>query len=145
MSSNEKLDKRSVEAAIAEYNVLVDYAENVRESINTITSLIRDAEATRNELNQLKDQELPAELLIPLGSIAFLRVKVENIDKVMVNLGAGIYREVDIDDAISRVEDYIKNLGGELERLNNLYNQLILRIGQLETEISKAAREKGRQ
>lgn len=142
MSSEERGEKRTLEAAVAEYNVLVDYANNVRRSIDTITSLIRDAEATRNELNQLKDQELPAELLIPLGSIAFLKVKVESIEKVMVNLGAGVFREVPVEEAISRVEDYIKSLGGELERLNTLYNQLTMRIGQLEREISEATSKK---
>ena len=139
MSEQSSEPKKTVEEYVAEYNALVEYANSIQRSIENLSSLAREAETTKNELTQLEQGEKPAEILVPLGPLAFIRAKVESVDTVIVNLGAGVYREVSVSEAISRVEDYIKGISGEIEKLTTLYQQVAARIAQLERDLSKTA------
>ena len=134
---------RPVEEAVAEYNVLVEYANAIRKTIENLASMARDAEVTRGELSQLKKIEKPLELLIPLGPLVYIRAKLESIDNVILNVGAGVFRELNVNDAISHINDYIKSLNDEILKLTNTFNQISARISQLEREISETMKSKG--
>lgn len=136
----EQVQQRSLEEAVAEYNFLVEYANALQRAIENLVAMARDAEITMNELNQLKRGEKPIELLVPLGSLVYIRAKLEKLDSVILNIGAGVYRELKVDDAISRINEYIKNLNDEILKLTNTYNQVTARISELERELSKVAK-----
>lgn len=138
-------EKENVQQLVVEYNVLMEYASALQRTIENLTAMLREAEVTRKELETLGSIKDEAELLVPIGPLAFIRTTVRNVENVILNLGAGVYRELKVEEALTKIDEYMKVINEELERTTQAYRRVTARIAEIENILrSKATAESGR-
>jgi prefoldin alpha subunit len=71
-------------------------------------------------VEQLHAVDENAELLIPVGAGTFVNGSLKNSSNVLIGVGAGIVIEKPIDDAITKLDERIKRLQENLEKMFSL-------------------------
>jgi len=109
---------------------LIAQIESVRAEITALDTAIAALRQTVATLRTLKKLGAGKNVLIPVGSIAQVEMKIENMDKVVVSVGQNISAELSYDEAVKYIED-------EIERLLALRLVLEQTIADLYTQIDK--------
>ena len=117
---------------------LIAQIESVRAEITALDSAISALRQTVATLRTLKRLGQGKNVLIPVGSIAQVEMKIENLDRVVVSVGQNISAELSYDEAIKYIED-------EIERILALRLVLEQTIADLYTQIEQLIQGKGEQ
>ena len=112
---------------------LIAQIESIRAEIATLDAAINALRQTVATLRTLKKLGKGKNVLIPVGSIAQVEMKIENLDKVVVSVGQNISAELEYDEAVKYIED-------EIERLLALRLVLEQTIADLYTQIDQLIR-----
>jgi prefoldin alpha subunit len=112
---------------------LIAQIESIRAEIATLDAAINALRQTVATLRTLKRLGAGKNVLIPVGSIAQVEMKIENLDKVVVSVGQNISAELSYDEAIKYIED-------EIERILALRLVLEQTIADLYTQIDQLIR-----
>jgi len=115
---------------------LIAQIESIRAEIATLDTAINALRQTVATLRTLKKLGKGKNVLIPVGSIAQVEMKIENLDKVVVSVGQNISAELSYDEAIKYIED-------EIERILALRLVLEQTIADLYTQIDALIRGQG--
>jgi prefoldin alpha subunit len=107
---------------------LIAQIESVRAEITALDTAIGALRQTVATLRTLKRLGAGKNVLIPVGSIAQVEMKIENMDRVIVSVGQNISAELSYDEAVKYIED-------EIERLLALRLVLEQTIADLYTQI----------
>jgi prefoldin alpha subunit len=107
---------------------LIAQIESIRAEIATLDAAINALRQTVATLRTLKKLGKGKNVLIPVGSIAQVEMKIENLDKIVVSVGQNISAELEYDEAVKYIED-------EIERLLALRLVLEQTIADLYTQI----------
>jgi prefoldin alpha subunit len=109
---------------------LISQIESVRAEIATLDAAINALRQTIATLRTLKRLGQGKNVLIPVGSIAQVEMKIENLDKIVVSVGQNISAELSYEEAVKYIED-------EIERILALRLVLEQTIAELYTQIEK--------
>ncbi len=100
---------------------------------------------TKNEHNRAKDtmkayKELKEglETLIPIGASSFLFAKVAAPNKAMVGIGADVVVDTNIDEAITKIEDRIKEVERAMKSMGETYQEVAGKAAKLTAKIQKS-------
>lgn len=93
-NKEEELRKLSVEMRFLE-----ETAEAIQSRINMVNAVITDLTYASMALEGLEKEKENSELLVPIGGNSYIRTKLENPDKVIVGMGAGISVEKTLQEA----------------------------------------------
>ena len=103
----EKKEQVRVEEQV---RALIAQIESIRAEIAAIDAAINALRQTVATLRTLKKLGKGKNVLIPVGSIAQVEMKIENLDKVVVSVGQNISAELSYDEAVKYIEDEIERL-----------------------------------
>ncbi|MCJ7712854.1 prefoldin subunit alpha, partial [Candidatus Bathyarchaeota archaeon] len=88
----------------------------------------------------IKDEKDNAELLVPIGGSSYINVKLTNVDKVVVGMGAGVSVEKNLPEAKKIVKDRLSELQKTMVSAQQQFAQIVDRINsgrkRLETLLS---------
>jgi len=79
------------------------------------------AKITVEQLHKASDQ---SEILIPIGGGTFLNGTLTDHSKVLVDIGAGLVTEKTVDAAVKKIEERIKDLRENQEKLMSLAQKI---------------------
>ncbi len=103
---------------------LIEYYKQQLESIDMqlqyLQSTIADYQRAKMTVEQLHAVDENAEMLIPVGAGTFVNGSLKNSSNVLIGVGAGIVIEKPIDDAIIKLDERIKRLQENLEKMFSL-------------------------
>ncbi len=114
--------------------------EALRVNISNIDSLISEYRATITTLKNLQELGNGKEVLLPIGRIAQVNAKLENIDKVVVNVGSNISVELNFEEAMKVIEKEIDSL----LTLRETLEQAMLKLYEKVEDLTQRVREHGR-
>lgn len=81
----------------------------IGQQIEGLKHQLQELENVKESLRQLKEDE-KGEILVPFGGGVFVKVKVLNKNEVILNSGAEIAVEKDVDSVLELVDKQIKQL-----------------------------------
>ncbi|MEM3609085.1 MAG: prefoldin subunit alpha, partial [Candidatus Bathyarchaeia archaeon] len=84
-SEEEELRRLSVELRFLEQT-----AEAIQSRINMVNAAITDLTYASMTLEGLEKEKENSEILVPIGGNSYIKAKLENPDKIIVGMGAGI-------------------------------------------------------
>ena len=103
---------------------LIEYYKQQLESIDMqlqyLQSTLADYQRAKMTVEQLHAVDENSELLIPVGAGTFVNGSLKNSSNVLIGVGAGIVIEKPIDDAITKLDERIKRLQENLEKMFSL-------------------------
>jgi len=110
-----------------EYRILEDTARILQARLELLNTALNDVILASTTLKGLKEVEGDGEALVPVGGGSFIRVKLTEVDKAIVGVGAGVCIEKGLDEAI---HDF-RGRQGDIERM----------IASLQEQLSKVLNE----
>lgn len=121
----EELRKLSVELRFLEQT-----AEAIQSRINMVNAVMTDLTYASMALEGLEKEKENSELLVPIGGNSYIKAKLENPDKIIVGMGAG----VSVEKTLQEAKDILKN---RLENLEKTRTSLQRQLAQAAEKISE--------
>jgi len=134
-----KKDEQKMADLTRQLRSLIAQIEALRVEIAQLDILISEYRATITTLRNLKDLGAGKEVLLPVGRIAQVGAKLEDVDKIVISIGSGISVELPFDEAIQQIEKEILAVIALREALERAMVELYAKV----EEISQKIREHG--
>ena len=116
------------------------YLNEVLEREATVTKLIEEARLASYALQNISlDKE--NEALMPIGVGVYLKTNIPSIDKLLVNVGAGVTIEKTREDTLNYIESRIKEFEIGLNQLRDQKNQITSQLEQIQQQVNSMLRQ----
>jgi len=119
----EELRRLSVELRFLEQT-----AEAIQSRINMVNAVITDLTYANTALEGIETEKENSELLVPIGGGSYINAKLENPDKVIVNMGAGVSIEKTLQEAKVIIKKRLENLEKTRTSLQQQFAQVLENI-----------------
>lgn len=111
------------------------YLNEVLERETTVTKLIEEARLASYALQNISlDKE--NEALMPIGIGVYLKTNIPSIDKLLVNIGAGVAIEKTREDTLNYIESRIKEFEIGLNQLRDQKKQITSQLEQIQQQVN---------
>ena len=115
--------------------------EALRAEIAVINETITEYRNIIKTLNALKNLGKGKNIIIPVGSIASIEAKIEDPEKVIIDIGAGISAELKHEEALTQIANQI----AALEALRHSLEEAIVEAYKKTEELLQKTRELGQE
>ncbi|HEX6647646.1 MAG TPA: prefoldin subunit alpha [Nitrososphaeraceae archaeon] len=139
MSNKANTNKSAIEQRVNELvqhsRTLELYLNEVLEREATVTKLIEEARLASYALQNISlDKE--NEALMPIGVGVYLKTNIPSIDKLLVNIGAGVTIEKTHQDTLHYIESRIKEFEIGLNQLREQKKQITSQLEQIQHQVN---------
>ena len=121
----EELRKLSLEIRLLEQTF-----ETLQQRLNMINAVATDLSYANAALENLEKEKENAELLVPIGGTSYIKAKLDNPDKIIVGLGAGVSAEKTRQEAKEIIKKRLEDLQKTHQSIQQQYSQVAERITQ---------------
>jgi prefoldin alpha subunit len=122
-NNDEELRKLSVELRMLEQT-----AETLQSRLSMINAVATDLTYASMALESLDKEKENAELLVPIGGTSYIRAKLDNPDRIIVGLGAGVSAEKTRQEAKEIIKKRLEDLGKNQQAVQQQFVQVAERI-----------------
>jgi prefoldin alpha subunit len=129
------MSEEQAQQFLYQMQVLESYAANLDQKEAAIMTFLREAMASIDSIKALS-QNPQADSLIPVGLGTYVKAKMSEEPKVLVDVGAGIAVEKDHDSAINYLESRIKELQVALNDTVAQKHEALMRLEQLKQQMN---------
>jgi prefoldin alpha subunit len=119
--NEEEIRKISVELRYLEQT-----AEALQSRLSMLNAVTQDLTYANMTLDGLEKERENSELLVPIGGTSYIRTKLDNPDKIIVGIGAG----VSIEKTRQEAKDTIKKRLEDLEKARTSTQQQFAQVAQ---------------
>jgi len=119
----EELRKLSVEMRFLEQT-----AETLQQRISMMNAAMTDLTYANMTLDGMEKEKENAELLVPIGGSSYVKVKLENPDKVIVGMGASVSVEKTLPEAKSILKERLAEVEKTMVSAQQQFAQIVERI-----------------
>ncbi|MCW3994152.1 MAG: prefoldin subunit alpha [Candidatus Bathyarchaeota archaeon] len=124
-----------------EIRFLEETAQALQSRMNMVNAVIQDLTYANMTLESLGKNELGSELLVPIGGNSYIKAKLDDPDKVIVGMGAGISVEKTSQEAKGIVKKRLEGLGKTRESLQQRFAQVAQKINEDRGKFEELAAE----
>ena len=122
-------DEQEIRKISLELRLLEQTAEALQSRLNMLNAVTTDLTYATMALEGLEKEKENSELLVPIGGTSYIRTKLDNSDKIIVGIGAG----VSVEKTRQEAKDIIKKRLDDLEKARTATQQ---QLGKIVQEIS---------
>jgi prefoldin alpha subunit len=123
--SEEELRRLNVEMRFLEQT-----AEEVQSRINIVNAMITDLNYASMTLEGVEKEKENSELFVPIGANSHIKAKLENPDRIIVGMGAGVSIEKTLPEAKEIMKKRLENLEKTRTSLQQQLAQVADRINE---------------
>ncbi|MBS7653774.1 MAG: prefoldin subunit alpha [Candidatus Bathyarchaeia archaeon] len=124
MSTSTEDDVRRL---IVELRILENTAEYLQSRVNLINAAIRELNLASMSLEGIEKKDSDS-IFVPIGGGSYVKAKLEDTDKVVYGIGAGIAVEKSIKEAKEDIANRIAELNKTKAALEQQLNQVLIRM-----------------
>lgn len=136
MSQVSEQDARNLLMQHREYQARAEAIQQQRSMVQVSIDECVRALGTIEELETLEGEK---ETMIPIGSGSFVHAKLNKIDNVVINIGAGISVEKSVEGAKETLTKRKEELSKVLEKMNQSLAQITQRMQAIEDAVARAS------
>lgn len=129
------MSEEQAQQFLYQMQVLESYAASLDQKEGAIMTFLREAMASIDSIKGIS-QNPQADSLIPVGLGTYIKAKMSEDSKVLVDVGAGIVVEKDHDSAINYLESRIKELQIALNDTMAQKHEALMRLEQLKQQMN---------
>jgi len=119
----EELRKLSIEMRFLEQT-----AETLQQRISMMNAAMTDLTYANMTLDGMEKEKENSELLVPIGGSSYVKVKLENPDKVIVGMGASVSVEKTLPEAKSILKERLGEVEKTMVSAQQQFAQIVERI-----------------
>ena len=140
VNTNKSAMEQRVNELVQHSRTLELYLNEVLEREATVTKLIEEARLASYALQNISvDKE--NEALMPIGVGVYLKTNIPSIDKLLVNIGAGVTIEKNREDTLNYIESRIKEFELGLHQLTEQKKQITSQLEQIQQQANVMLRQ----
>jgi prefoldin alpha subunit len=99
------------------------------EILNSYYNEIQSSEQTLIEINESKGNQ---KILMPIGAGNFIYATIEDTEKVIVTIGAGVHNEKSLSSAIEGLKKKKEEVENQLTQIKSSYNEVLERLREID-------------
>jgi prefoldin alpha subunit len=115
---------------IVEIRLLEQTAEALQSRMNMVNAAVTDLSYARMTLEGLEKETEKSELLVPIGGTSYVRARLDNPDKIIVGMGAGVSVEKTREEAREIIKKRLEDLEKTRTSVQQQFTQVAERINQ---------------
>jgi prefoldin alpha subunit len=119
----EELQKLSIEMRLLEQT-----AEALQSRMTMVNTAANDLLYAQATLQGLEKEAEKSEILVPIGGTSYIRAKLDNLDQVIVGMGAGVSVEKTREEAKEIIKKRLEDLDKTRRSIQQQYTQVAERI-----------------
>lgn len=124
-----------------EIRFLEETAQALQSRMNMLNAVIQDLTYADMTLESLEKNEVGSELLVPIGGSSYIKAKLDDPDKVIVGMGAGVSVEKTAEEAKGIVKKRLEGLGKTRVSLQQRFAQVAQTINKDRAKFEELAAE----
>lgn len=132
------MDEEELQQSMRALELYRAQLESFEQQIEFLSMTLQDHNRAKETMEGYKNLKESSETLIPVGGNSFLFAKVGVPDKAMVGIGGDIVIETDINDAISKMEERIKEIEGTAKNLGERHKEIEKKAADISVNVQKA-------
>jgi prefoldin alpha subunit len=147
MANKEDNSEKEARQLIAELRILEGTAESLQSRMNYVNAFWNEANSANMTLEGIEKEEKNVPLFVPIGGGSYIKAKLDETDKVVYGVGAGIAIEKTLKEAKEGVSGRIAELNKARMALEQQFSQVLKRIQEDQSrlqELTSALREQER-
>jgi prefoldin alpha subunit len=118
-----------------ELRLLEQTAEAIQSRINMVNAVLTDLNYANMTLDSLDKEKENAEILVPIGGSSYIKAKLDNPDKLIVGMGAGVSIEKTQAEAKEIVKKRLEDLSKTQMALQQQFAQVVDKISDNRNKI----------
>ena len=127
--------EQRINELVQQSRILEAYMNDIVAKESTAMRLIEEARLASSAMNNLTAGE-QSESLVPVGIGVYVRALIPPVDRLLVNVGAGISIEKNKQDTLNYIESRIKEFETASRQLAGQKQQIELRMAQIQEQIN---------
>ena len=140
MSSNQELSNEDIQKLSTQFQQLQYQADALSEQLNMVSASMAESEKAINTIAGFEGVEDGHEILIPIGMGTNIMAKLSKPDTVIMEIGAGISTEKDLDDAKKSLEIQKEELTKFHQTTQNNLDQIVTKMKEIESVVTTAVK-----
>ena len=124
----ENIQNQNMEQQMYQFQYLKEQRDVLAQNLSIFNASLQDHMNTKATLENLKKTKEDDDILVPIGSIAVMKSKIRDSNKVLINVSQDIVIEKDLDGAIEFVERVINQHTEQIKLMNDRLYQLDLTL-----------------
>lgn len=143
--SKENLPQEDVREKVrnlaVELRLLEGAAGEVQARIGVVEAALREFSLASTTIQGLGELKVDDEILVPIGAGSYVKAKLSDTEKVLVNIGAGVTAEKTVKEALTLFENQMNELEKIRGSLHQQFAQILERMEALRNELRKFSRQ----
>lgn len=111
------MKQQQLQQKYLELQLIENQAKQIQKQLQAIETHVLELEYIRQSLEEVKNTEKEAELLVPISAGIFAHAKLKDTKKLVVNVGAGVAVAKDITQTQEMLARQVKELQNAFEEL----------------------------
>ncbi len=140
MSSNQELSKEDIQKMSTQFQQLQYQADALSQQLNMVSASLAESEKAINTIAGFEGVEDGHEILIPIGSGTNIMAKLSKPDSVIMEIGAGISMEKNMDNAKKSLEIQKEELTKFHQTTQNNLDQIVTKMHEIESVVTTAVK-----
>jgi len=140
LSSNKELSKEDIQKMSTQFQQLQYQADALSEQLNMVSASLADSGKAIDTITSFEGVEDGHEILIPIGMGTNIMAKLSKPDTVIMEIGAGISLEKDLENAKKSLEIQKEELNKFHQTTQDNLNQILAKMQEIESVVTTAVK-----
>jgi len=136
-------DDEDFQKSLVQLRVYEGSARALQARLEIVNAALNEFSLASTTLEGVKTQKSDEDALIPVGGGSYVRVKLSDISKIVMGVGAGVAVEKPIQDSINEIKERIADFDKARTSLQEQLNQALFRIEENREKLGELVKKHG--
>ena len=136
-------DDEDFQKSLMQLRVFEGSARALQARLEMVNAALNEFSLASTTLEGVKTRKSDEDALIPVGGGSYVRVKLSDISKIVMGVGAGVAVEKPIQDSINEIKERIADFDKARTSLQEQLNQALYRIEENREKLGELVKKHG--
>jgi len=136
-------DDEDFQKSLVQLRAYEGSARALQARLGMVNAALNEFSLASTTLEGVKTQKTDEDALIPVGGGSYVRVKLSDISKIVMGVGAGVAVEKPIEDSVSEIKERIADLDKARTSLQEQLSQALFRIEENRERLGELVKKHG--
>lgn len=136
-AEEQKVKAQELQQKYMEYQMVQQQIKQLQQNLEKLEEQKKEAEAVEQGLTDFNASEKGSEVLVPLSGGIFFKTRLKDSDRFLVNVGANIVVEKDLDGVKGLVKKQKEDIGKYHNAMMTEFTKVAIRNDSLEKELKE--------
>ena len=131
------MDKEELQKLYLEYKAVEQQTKQIEEQLATVEAQLGEADNIKSSLDDVKNIKQGSDILVPVSSGIFVKAKITDSDKVIVNVGSDIMVGKTLDGAKKLMDQQKKEIENVRDSMVRVLYELNMKARLIQEQLMR--------